>query len=400
MTLDKEPSMFIFTIRLGTSLAAAGLAFALAAPVAIPATPAEACGPSLDLEAPRRIELALCLDTSGSMDGLIDAAKQKLWSIVNDLAQATPTPDLRVALLTFGNDGHTPENGWVKVNTAFTDDLDLVSRELFALQTNGGTELVGRVLHHAGQLDWHPSEDALKLAVVAGNESADQDQEMPYADVCKSLITRGIMVNSIYCGPALDEIAPGWKQVALLADGHFASIDKDQGTVIVETPFDAELASMSAKINETYLPFGERGGWFRENQAAQDANAASLGAAAAAARCSTKGGALYRNAAWDLVDASAEEDFDLDAIEEDALPEAMQTMTPDERLECIATKRQERADLQARIAEVTKQREGFVQEFMKQQALDDEKSFDGALRRAIRAQAVAKGFAFPAIAAR
>ena len=149
--------------------------------------------PARPPEAPcRTVELAICLDTSGSMDGLIEAAKTKLWDIVNDLALATPTPRLRVALLTYGNDGHIAEDGWVHVDSPFTEDLDEISRQLFALRTNGGTELVGRVLREAGaQLDGTPSSSALKLVVVAGNESADQDQTFHYPDVCKSLITRG-----------------------------------------------------------------------------------------------------------------------------------------------------------------------------------------------------------------
>src|SRR5258705_2711251 len=100
--------------------------------------------------APRRaVHLAICLDTSGSMDGLIDEARQKIWSIVNDLALATPTPRLRIALLTYGNDGHDAERGWVAVDAPFTEDLDTVSAQLFALKTNGGTELVARVLDAA-----------------------------------------------------------------------------------------------------------------------------------------------------------------------------------------------------------------------------------------------------------
>src|SRR4029450_13172878 len=109
--------------------------------------------------AQRVVDLAICLDTSGSMQGLINAARVKLWEIVNDLALAKPTPKLRVALLTYGNDGHKAENGWVNIHIPFTEDLDAVSKQLFALTTNGGTELVGRVLKAAGeQLQWTPGD--------------------------------------------------------------------------------------------------------------------------------------------------------------------------------------------------------------------------------------------------
>ena len=343
----------------------------------------------------RRIDLAICLDTSGSMEGLIDAARQKLWDIVNDLALATPTPDLRVALLTFGNDGHVAENGWVRVDVPFTDDLDLVSRELFALTTNGGTELVGRVLHAADeQLDWTPSEDSLKLIVVAGNESADQDAQRPFRDVCRRIIGRGIMVNSIYCGNPADELAPAWREVATLADGHFAAIDQQNGTVVVATPFDDELARLSAALNETYIPYGEQGAWYAMNQTAQDANVASMNTAAAAARCQTKAGDLYRNEHWDLVDACAQEGFDLAAVKEEELPEAMRGMTVEQRHTHVAAMATKRAELRSQVDGLAQRRQTHVEAEMAKLAGAVERSFDVTIRKAVRAQAVAKGFEF------
>ena len=244
--------------------------------------PPEAPEEPVAVAEPRGVELAILLDTSGSMSGLIEAAKQKLWAMVNDLALAEPTPQLRVALLTFGNDGHNPEDGWVKVQTPFTDDLDLVSQRLFDQTTNGGTEYVGRVLQSAGQLEWDPSDRTLKLIILAGNESADQDQEAPFRDMCRKLIGNGIIINAIYCGSAADNIAPAWREVARLADGQFASIDQNQGTIVVETPFDEQLGALSTALNATYLPFGAGGAAGLANQSAQDANAAGLNSAAAA----------------------------------------------------------------------------------------------------------------------
>ncbi|MCA8979867.1 MAG: VWA domain-containing protein, partial [Planctomycetes bacterium] len=200
----------------------------------------------------RVIDLAICLDTSGSMDGLIDSAKQRLWSIVNDLALAEPAPELRVALLTYGNDGHDAENGWVRVDSELTGDLDLISQQLFALQTNGGTELVGRVLSVAtGKLNWSQDPYALKLAVVAGNESADQDSVVSFRDACAAAIKNGIMVNSIYCGNPADAEAPLWKEVSMRADGHFATIDHQNGTLAIDTPFDEQLVALTGSVNPT-----------------------------------------------------------------------------------------------------------------------------------------------------
>jgi len=348
------------------------------------------------------VELAICLDTSGSMNGLIEAAKTKLWDIVNDLALATPTPRLRVALLTYGNDGHIAEDGWVHIDSPFTEDLDEISRQLFALTTNGGTELVGRVLREAGeQLDWTPSDSTLKLVVVAGNESADQDQTFHYPDVCKNLITRGIMVNAIYCGNSADNIAPAWREVALLTDGHYASIDQNNGNIVIASPFDDTLAELSGKINTTYVAYGAAGAEAKMNQVEQDANAQSLNTATAAQRCSTKGGALYWNGHWDLVDACKQEDFKLADVKDADLPEVMQAMTLEQKQAYVAKMGAKREAIQKEIETYSLKRQAFVNEEMKKHQNDADRSFDTALRSAIRAQAQSKGFKFkpdPALA--
>ena len=359
---------------------------AMGAVADVPASPAAAAV----------IELAICLDTSGSMQGLLDAARARIWDIVNDLATAKPTPTLRVALLTFGNNGNAEEDGWVKVETGFTEDLDLVSERLFALSTNGGEEYVGRVLDAAARrLEWTGGDAAMKLVVVAGNESADQDPTVPFRDASRKLIGSGVMVNSIYCGPPADQLAPAWREVSTLADGHFAAIDQAQGAIAIETPYDDELVNLSALINTTYLPFGATGAWAAENQAAQDSNAQSLNNATAAQRCVTKSGALYCNDRWDLVDASAKEGFKLEDVKVEELPEAMRGMTPEERKAHIAAMAKKRAELQQQIADLGKQRDAFVEaEQTRLAAESGQESFGTALRRAVRAQAEGKGIAF------
>ncbi len=345
---------------------------------------------------PRVVNLAICLDTSGSMQGLIEAAKQKLWAIVNDLALAEPTPTLQVALLTYGNNGHAEENGWVFVEAPLTEDLDLVSERLFALSTNGGTELVGRVLHRAlTALDWHPSPDALKLMVVAGNESADQDQVMSFRDICKQAISQGIMVNSIYCGNPADQIAPGWKEVSSLADGHFASIDHNNGTIVVTTPHDDRLAELSSMLNTTYIPFGAAGEAKFQNQTTQDCNAMALNSAAAASRANTKAGRLYSCGSWDLVDASKKKDFDLAKVKKEELPAIMQKMSQEERLDHLETLKKKRSRIQTEIQELDKHRQLYIQAEIKKSNKNEDQSFDQALRNSLRSQAIKKGFVYP-----
>jgi len=365
------------------------------APPGAPSAPAElAPGVETPSAAPRTIDLALCLDTSGSMSGLIESAKQKLWAIVNDLALAEPEPRLRVALLTFGNDGHAPQQGWVRTDVALTDDLDRISQELFALTTNGGTELVGRVVHAATTgLAWSPGPDAVKLIVVAGNESADQDREVTYVEACRRAIARDIVVHAVYCGDAADGIAPGWRDVALRADGQFASIDHASGTVVVETPFDAELARLSTLLNGTYIPLGDAGRAAWANQSAQDTNALGLNSEACASRATTKANGLYF-CGWDLIDSIERGQLVLADVEASELPEAMRAMTLPERERHVATLRERRGELQGDINALSAERKTFVAKELARRGADESAAFDHALRRAIRAQAVASGFRF------
>jgi len=329
------------------------------------------------------------------MQGLIDAARGKLWAVVNDLALARPQPRLRVALLTYGNDGHQAENGWVRLDVPFTTDLDLVSKQLFALTTNGGTELVGRVIQRAtDELAWSPEQTALRLMIVAGNEAADQDQTVRYQDACARSIQRGILVDAIYCGGDGDEIAAEWRSVARLADGQFAAIDHQNGTVAIASPFDTRLSELSVALNATYIPYGAAGAAGSSNQHEQDQNAGKLSSDAAASRAVCKSTGNYQ-CGWDLVDGSRSGEIKLDAVKAEDLPAELRKLSTADLSKHVDATWTRRSQLQKQIAELGTQRQAFVTAELRKSGLDPSKSFDVVLRNAIRTQAQAKGLAFP-----
>jgi len=343
------------------------------------------------------VDLAICLDTSGSMDGLIDAARRNIWTVVNDLALAEPAPEIRIAFLTFGNDGHDEADGWVKVHSSLTGDLDLISQELFAQVTNGGTELVARVVDRAANaLEWSADPDSLKIIIVAGNEAADQDTEISFRDACRRAIAKGIMVNSIYCGAESDAEASAWREVSMLADGSFATIDQDSTMVEIPTPFDDDLMALNGSFNETYLYFGAGGQsrWMR--QTVEDENTIRLGAGAAAGRMACKTTSAYGNAEWDLCDAVQEGAVDLEQLDAEELPEEMQDMTTEQRRAYIAGKQAQRDELTEKIQDLTKNREAFIAKEKARLAVDESRSLGTVLRAAIRKQALAKGVVIPA----
>ena len=343
----------------------------------------------------RHVDLAICLDTSGSMSGLIESAKQKLWAVVNELATARPRPRLRVALYHYGNSGLKPETGWVQQLCPLTDDLDAVYGKLFPLRTHGGTEYVARVTRAAVQeLAWNREKGTLRMIFVAGNEPATQDPTYKLQDICKAAATNGIIVNTIHCGAVDVGRRTGWADAARWADGQYAAIDQNRGTVVINTPHDKKLLALNEELNKTYLSFGRAGRSRRENQIMQDNNALAVNAPAAAQRAAAKASGLYNNASWDLVDASKKKDFELREVNAEQLPEAMRKMSLEEQKAYIAKHAARRAELQKQIRLLSQQREAFVKKEMARKGLKGNTAFDAALRAAVRTQAKRLNFTF------
>lgn len=354
------------------------------------APPAAAAAPARE----GHVDLAVCLDTSNSMDGLINAARTKLWDVVNTLATARPRPILRVALYEYGNARLEGETGWVRRVLGLTDDLDTVYKELMALRTSGGEEYVARVVTRAAaDLDWSADKRALKIIVVAGNEPATQDPRIRHVDAAKQAITAGIVVNTIFCGPHAEGVQTGWAEVARAADGRYASIEQDR-TFTVATPVDGKLIALGAELNQTYVPYGAAGREGAANQVAQDRNAAAVAPAAGAQRAVAKGSALYTNARWDLVDAAQDEAFKLEDVPEADLPEELRDMTPAERRGHLDRLRGRRMRLQEEIRELAKEQRRFIEAERARQADTADAGLDTALVAALTEQAAAKGFTF------
>ncbi|MBT44909.1 MAG: hypothetical protein CL922_05715 [Deltaproteobacteria bacterium] len=344
-----------------------------------------------------KVQLAILLDTSGSMSGLIEQAKTQLWSIVNTFIQAKQNgrvPFVEVALYEYGNDGLNAETHWIRQIQPLTRDLDKISEELFSLRTNGGSEFCGAVIKRAvGDLEWDTSPNTYKAIFVAGNEPFNQGPVDP-ASACREAIGNGIIVNSIHCGAEQVGINTGWKAGPLLADGKYLVIDHNKAVVHVDAPQDKEILKWNTSLNETYVPIGQIGNQRLEIQREQDKLAEGAKGNAIQSRARTKASANYWNGNWDLVDACMVKDFDWGKIKEEDLPEEMKKMTLAQRKAHIATKRAERVTCQKKIAGLTKARGEFVKAKLKEMGEDSEDTLDAVVVQTVRQQAEAKGYSF------
>jgi hypothetical protein len=344
-----------------------------------------------------RIQLALLLDTSNSMDGLIDQAKRQLWKIVNEFIPARRDgvrPELRVALLEYGNNGLVEAEGYIRLVCPLTDDLDKVSEELFKLTTNGGNEYCGQVIKAATEaLGWSDANDDLKLIFIAGNEPFTQGP-VDYAQACRAAIAKGVIVNTIHCGDESTGIAGKWKDGALLADGEFLLIDQNQAVVHVAAPQDKEIADLGVELNSTYIPYGQAAWQSQERQAEQDSNSMKLGRGSAVERAVCKASANYSNTAWDLVDAIKQQAIKLADIKVEDLPESMRAMTPEERAAYVEKQAAARDALQQKVNALNALREAYVAAKMRESAEQGVDTLDTAVLKACRKQAEARHFEF------
>lgn len=339
------------------------------------------------------IRVALLLDTSNSMDGLIDQAKAQLWDIVNELALAkcdNQQPNLRIALYEYGNDGLPASEGYIRQVIGFSNDLDAISEKLFSLTTNGGNEFCGQVIQTSlKQLEWGNNANDLKLIFIAGNEPFSQGS-VSYKKAAELANGKDVTVNTIFCGDFETGIRTSWKDGADLTGGEYMAIDHNKISVHIASPYDDAILKYNTQLNETYIPYGDAGYSKMQNQRVQDSNAQGYSNANAVKRTISKSSHFYKNSSWDLVDAETEKGFSYEKIKMDQLPKELQDKSVDELKSLVEQKRTERQSIQEEINKLNAKRKVFVAEQKKLN--NDINGLENAMINAIKKQAAAKNY--------
>jgi len=368
------------------SLCLAACGFAKAADLAQPAP----------IEAPR-IEVCFVLDTTGSMGGLIDGAKQKIWAITNEIAAAKPAPHVRLALVGYRDRG----DAYVTQRFDLTDDLDAIYANLTQFQAGGGgdgPESVNQALHEAvHEIAWSDDDRVLKVIFLVGDAPPhmDYDNDVPYTATCEAAVRRGLIVNTIQCGGDTATTAI-WQEIARRSEGAFATIGQSGDVVVIATPMDEELARLSGELNATVMPYGDR--MQQEAVSGKLAVSATAAPAAMADRAAYYAGAERGRAVsgrGDLVADYATNEVDDDALAslaDEQLPAAMRDMNADERKAHLTQLAAQRDVLQQRISELSVQRQAYLDEQRKQSGAKD--GFDEQVAQTIREQAARKGIEY------
>jgi hypothetical protein len=337
-----------------------------------------------------KVDVVFVLDTTGSMGGLIEGAKLKIWSIANSIVGGTPSPDLRVGLVGYRDIG----DNYVTRVFDLSGDLDEVYSNLMSFAAGGGgdtPEHVSRALHEAVEnIAWSTDERTLRILFLVGDAPphTDYDDGFDYREVCRSAVGRDIIINTIQCG-GMAETVEFWREIALLAEGEYAAIAQSGGMRSIPTPMDEELSKLSADLDGTVVAFGDEESVARKREAEE--MAAEMPAAAAAERGvfkSTSG----RMGAYDLIGALDSGEVELKDIKKQDLPEEMRAMSEEEMTVFLAEKKAKRDGIRRQIAELNKKRDAFIKAKLAEAGTED--SFDAQVLSMIRSQAAGKGISY------
>jgi hypothetical protein len=340
------------------------------------------------------VEVVFCLDTTGSMTGLIDAAKKKIWSISNQIAAGKPTPHLKIGLVAYRDRG----DAYITKVIDLTDDLDKVHGDLMGFQAQGGgdfPESVNQALYDAvHKIHWSNDKKTLKMIFLVGDAPPHMDypDDVKYPQTCKEAVKRDIIINTVQCGNH-PETQKYWKEICRLAEGSYVQIDAHGGPIqVVRTPYDADLAKINAKMAATTVPYGSLR---LQKEAKRQAEAArALPASAAADRAgfygaSGRGGAI---ATYDLLDAVKSGKVRLKDLKKEELPPAMQKLTLKQQEEYLKKVEQERKELTRKAAELNQKRNAYLAEKQAEELKGRGRdSFDGQVLRILARQAARSG---------
>lgn len=339
------------------------------------------------------IQIALLLDTSNSMDGLINQAKSQLWDVVNKMTSAhcnDQQAGLEIALYEYGNSGLSEKDDYIRQVLPFSTDLDMLSKELFALRTNGGDEYCGAVIDNSiKKLEWRDGKQDLKMIFIAGNEVFTQGT-ISFKESIIDAQKKDITVNTIFCGEYQTGINLKWKEGASLGNGEYTNIDANKRTVYVATPYDDKILELNNQLNSTYIAYGDYGNQKQKLQIEMDVEAMVVSEEVQVKRSVAKSSSNYQNASWDLVDNAGDDKLLKKIIKENksTLPDSLKNKSVDEVAAFAKAELKTRKQLQNQIAGLNIKREKYIIE----QNMAEGNGLETAIFKAIQKQAEKKSY--------
>jgi Mg-chelatase subunit ChlD len=346
------------------------------------------------------LEMVFVLDTTGSMGGLLEGAKQKIWGIVNEVMQSPSKPSVRVGLVAYRDTG----DSYVTQVLPLTNDLDRVYTTLMDYSAGGGgdwPENVRRGLADGvSRSGWSPNSGHVARVIFLVGDAPPHDDYGNEPDTLATTaeaVRAGMIVNTVQCGDAVDTRL-AWQEIARRGEGQYFAIAQDGGVQAIATPYDARLSELGGKLGATFTAYGGGGGPkgkdYREAVAAtqiasENKVAARAPSVAQADRAVNK--ALNKDAyIGDLLQAVENGTVKLEAVGAEELPDDLQKLSPDERKKEVEKRLSERRKVREEIVTLSKKRDEFIAAERKKSS-GGKAGFDTAVAAALKQQMSRKG---------
>ncbi len=346
-----------------------------------------------------KIEVVFVLDTTGSMSGLIKAAKEKIWSIASTMAQAKTAPEIKMGLVAYRDRG----DQYVTRLTDLSSDLDSMYAKLMDFRAAGGgdtPESVNQALYEAvHKMSWSQDEGTYKVVFLVGDAPAHMDyhDDVKYPDTIHIAGHKGIIVNAIQSGNNR-RATKNWQRIAALGQGNYFQVEQSGNAVAIATPYDDELAELSGKMDGTRLYYGTVQEKRRQEAKVAAGSKLKFGASKAsqarraAFNASVSGKSNFLGEK-ELVDEVVSGAVSLSSLPSAELPEELKAMKPVERETFVAKKAEERQRLHTQIKDLAKKRDTYLKQKVEAAGLDKD-SLDVQIFDAIREQSAEKGLVY------
>ncbi len=340
------------------------------------------------------VEVAFVLDTTGSMGGLLEGAKRKIWSIATSVVDTNPDADIRIGLVAYRDIG----DEYVTRTFDLTTDIQDIYAHLLELKARGGgdwPESVNEALDVAvNKLQWTTGRDTKRIVFLVGDAPPHMDyaQDTKYPKTLAVAKQRDIVVNAVLAGGARDT-ERAWQDIAQLGDGRFIPIPQDGGEVVViETPYDDDIIILQKEINGTVIPYGPMK---LQKRVEEKTRQLSKVAAAAPAQASDMASYLNKRSKYsseavtgdgDLVSAVASGRATLGSVKDDELPDDLRKLSPEQRKAELDRQTQKRKTLNDKLATLVQKRDGYVAEKRRSASPAKTSSFDRVVEDTLKAQ--------------
>jgi Mg-chelatase subunit ChlD len=347
------------------------------------------------------LEMVFVLDTTGSMGGLIEGAKQRIWGIVNEVMQSSSHPAVRIGLVAYRDRG----DQYVTQVLPLTEDLDQVYTTLMDYEAGGGgdtPEDVRKALEDGvRRAGWSASAPRLAQVIFLVGDAPPHDDYQDEADTtttAASAVQRGMIVNTIQCGTAA-ETTKVWQAIAQRGQGQYFAIAQDGGVQAITTPYDDQMGQLATKLGGTYLAYGGGSGEAgfdhrKELKGYADARERVVTTRAPSpAKADRALNKVVNSLAYvgDLLQNIENGSVKLESVKKEDLPEDLQKLSPEELKVEIEKRLEARRELRAEIVSLSKQREEFILAERKKRNGGKQSGFDVAVSAALKEQLARKG---------